>query len=63
MKKETFSRAKQIQSTIDIVKGNMTRVQKMKARQDDEEFNTCRSLAYDSMDAMIRRLESEFEQL
>jgi hypothetical protein len=41
----------------------MDKLLKMKQRTDDDDFNKCRSVAYDAMDNIKKRLELEFDAL
>lgn len=52
MKIDTFNRAKYLREKIDHMGVKMTKVKKMKQREDDEDFNECRQLAYDSLNAV-----------
>lgn len=63
MEKQTYDRARHIQDQIEHISAKMAQVQKMRKRNNDEDFNTCRSLAYDSLNLAKTRLEKDFKEL
>jgi len=63
MKVEDFERAKILRSYIAELEVKQTRVRRMKKRDNDDEFNELRDLAYEGLAFVIRTHESDFSKI
>lgn len=60
---ETFKQAKHIREKIDHMNVKKLQLEKMKKREDDEEFTLARQLAHDALCYSVSRLEEDFNAL
>ena len=63
MTKENYQIAKSLREKISHFEVKLTQIRLMKEREDDEDFNTLRQLAFDGCDFVRSTLEKEFEKL
>ena len=58
-----FNQAKILRDTINRISINIEKIAKMKERENDDEFNKCRRSAYDALEDIKNRYESDFNAL
>lgn len=63
MEKETFKTAQIIREKIQHFEVKKLQIKNMQERNNDEDFNTLRQLAFDGCQFAITTLENEFERL
>ncbi len=63
MKIETYEQAQYIRESINHMKIKKSQIEKMKKRENDDEFNLAREIAFDSIHYAVRRLENDFKNL
>ncbi len=63
MTKDTFELAEHYLSQIKYLENELQKIKNMEKRDDDDEFNKCRTLAYDSLNNIKKRYEEKFEDL
>lgn len=63
MDMNTYKQAKYIRERIDQMRVKLNQINKMRKRDEDEDFNIVRELAHDSIIYIISRLEEDFNNL
>jgi hypothetical protein len=63
MEIEKFKRAKQLLESIDDYKSKKFRLEKMKTRENDDEFQYARETGYNAICHFIETLENKFKEL
>lgn len=63
MDMNTYKQAKYIREKIDHMRVKLIQINKMRKRDEDEDFNIVRELAHDSITYTISRLEEDFNNL
>lgn len=63
MKKEDYEKAKELRDTIQHFEVKKRQISSTKERENDEDFNMLRQLAFDGCVFAIRTLENKFEEL
>lgn len=63
MEIEVFKKAKLLREKIDHMHVKRIQLEKMKSRENDDDFNVARELAHDAIFYAIGRLEEDFKSL
>lgn len=59
----TFEKAKSIRDEINLLNQKRIKIEKMKSRDNDEDFNSLRQTAHDAVCHIISQLEYQFREL
>ena len=63
MKKEIYIQAKSLRDIIDRIEKDKNELEKMRNRDNDEEFNLLRQIAHEYVCATLARKEKDFDNL
>lgn len=63
MTKDTFEMAEHYLSQISYLEDELQVIRNMEERENDEQFNKCRTLAYDALKKEKERFEEKFKAL
>jgi hypothetical protein len=63
MEIETFEKAKELLAQINVLKTKKSNIEKMKKREDDNDFNVVKEDAYYYISRWINHLENKFKDL
>ncbi len=63
MKKATYIQAKSLRDIIDRIEKDKNKLEKMRNRDNDEEFNLLRQIAHEYVSATLEIKEKDFDNL
>lgn len=63
MEKDKYEQAKYLREKIDHFTVKMNQIQAMKHREDDQDFNVLRHLAFDGCEFAVKTFEQKFKEL